>query len=156
MKNLFKLITVLIALFLFSTPAFADGIASETAERMTHPETGKAILKVTLNCTIGATDVTIGPAIDGHVLKGRKLTHVETVPGTTAPTDASDLTLSTANGLDILDGEGTDLIDSTSILGTVGGVNGVDKPMIIDTVLTFAVTNNVAANSLYTVILILE
>ena len=67
-------------------------------------------------------------------------------PGVPAPTAASDLTITDKHGIDILDGNGTDLIHNTDSKQSYAAIDGVPslQPVVGDYKLT--ITNN-AVNS---------
>ena len=79
---------------------------------------------------------------------------VETKPGGTAPTDATDLTIKNALGADLLGGNGTDLVDATTVAHANAGFTNSDDEVlfpypIVDT-LTFATATNSVASAIFT------
>lgn len=90
-------------------------------------------------------------------LAGWLLDEAWTAPGTTAPTDATDLTISGTIGsvaVDLLGGAGTDQIDATSHLKFVPLSGGVNKQVPIPTGnLTVATANNAVASAIFYLVL---
>ena len=92
------------------------------------------------------------------LLTGYRLSHVKVIPGTTGPTDDSDLTL-TFNGVDILGGNGANIVDNATNGYCVpfGSNTDAQYPMSgSEDVLTVNITNNLVATASVTVILVFE
>ena len=84
-------------------------------------------------------------------LRGWQMQKIIVDPGAVAPTVASDLTLKDSHGIDLLDGNGTDLIhntDSKQSFFMTGGVPTL-QPVLGD--LTLAITNNSVNSAVLTV-----
>ncbi|KKM61690.1 hypothetical protein LCGC14_1529190 [marine sediment metagenome] len=75
-------------------------------------------------------------------------------PGATAPTVSSDLTITDKHGIDVLDGNGTDLIHNTDSKQSYAMIDGVPslQPVVGDYILT--ITNN-AVNSAILIVTLL-
>jgi len=111
-----------------------------------------SMIEVRLECTADSAAATYpaytlkskgGNTID---LTGYFLYSAKAWPGATAPTDATDLTITDIDGVDLLGGRGTDFIDATSKTSTSAGTLVTDMPMPITSNLTITITNN-AVNS---------
>lgn len=116
------------------------------------------IIEVTAVCTADAGDnsfpatvVTPRPSSNpGMDLVGWYLYAVHAKPGSTAPTDASDLTVTNLDGLDLLGGRGTDLLDATSITSCAAGSTVTAMPMPITGPVTLNLSNNSIASAIVT------
>ena len=110
-KSFLSLVTILFIFGCFTVSVFAAGECVLT-QSGTHP--GQDIMWRQYTCTADASDGSV-PAHTITGLSGFYLYSVETWPGATAPTDASDLTLLDATtGEDLLGGNGTDAVDATT------------------------------------------
>lgn len=89
-----------------------------------------------------------GLAITEHI-KGLALDQVEVNPGTPAP-DAADVTV-TQNGIDLLDGAGTELIHPTDSLAALPATMGVPKLQPIKGPLTYTVTGQSTINAQFVI-----
>lgn len=104
--------------------------------------------EIYISCTGDASDGTIPDTdlcdLDGYTygpLGGWGLWAFETIPGTTGPTDDTDMYLKTENGSDLLEAEGVNAIDNATVNLVV-----LDKIIFIGSTLTLDV-NNQAVNS---------
>jgi hypothetical protein len=99
-------------------------------------KTRKIVFEWTADDADGSVD---SKATDGSV--HGFITRVVTDPGSTAPTDDYDITLSDSDGADVLGGEGADrdTANSEQIIPKLGNAYG---PCRVDSVLTLAVSNN--------------
>ena len=122
----------------------------------------KPLVILTLLCTAGAvgdanahlfpaTIINALAAISGFDLRGLKLYSIVTVPGTTGPTDNSDLTITDRYGADILAGAGANIIDNTAINRVV--MNPDTAAVIITGNLTVNITNNIVDSAVVTLVL---
>jgi len=111
--------------------------------------------ELTILCTGDASDGTIPDtnlcslvAAD-KPLHGWGLCSIETVPGATGPTDNSDVYLKTANGTDILEGNGENMLDNAA--------NNIIYPPLIPLIvfltLTLDVDNQSVNSAVYTIIM---
>lgn len=118
-----------------------------------------AVLELTCTAEAGAFPATIiNPlAVDSvgslFDLRGLKLYSVKVIPGATAPTDATDLTITDEYGIDLLGGKGTDLIDSTSKTWIPIGPAGYALPALITGNVTVTITGNLVAGAVITIVL---
>ena len=114
------------------------------------------IVKFTVVCDDAAatmTDTAINTALTSYI-RGWYLDTVIVNPGTTAPTAASDIYLTNADGLDILGGSGVDLLDDADTTGCVPSVDGQNKQQLVHGVLTLDMDNNAELAATFTVTLI--
>lgn len=86
-------------------------------------------------------------------IRGLKLYSVKAIPGTTAPTDATDLTITDEYGIDLLGGKGTDLIGATSKTWIPIGPAGYALPALITGNVTVTITGNLIASAVITIVL---
>jgi hypothetical protein len=142
-NKMFKKILLTLAMVLFTcTSAFAAGACVLTATFNGQDYRYKYYV-----CTADASDGTVAnTTVTGF--SGYWLTSVETWPGGTAPTDASDMTLLDATtGLDLLGTNGTDLIDATTP-GVAGpSIGGTAHELMANGNLTMVVTQQAAATN---------
>jgi hypothetical protein len=92
--------------------------------------------------TYPSTDLANLSGLTHGPLTGWGLWMVETAPGATGPTDDSDFVLNSANGTDLLGGNGANAIDNA----TKNLVYPPVSPMVIGPTLTLVISNN-AVNS---------
>jgi len=118
-----------------------------------------AVLELTCTAEDGAFPATIiNPlAVDSvgslFDIRGLKLYSVKAIPGTTAPTDATDLTITDEYGIDLLGGKGTDLIGATSKTWIPIGPAGYALPALITGNVTVTITGNLIASAVITIVL---
>ena len=115
---------------------------------LANAKTIKGIIEVALVCEADAAAATFTAAVINNLpgmpdILGMKLYNVKVCPGVTAPTDASDLTITDADGIDLLGARGTDLIDSASMTSCCAGSSGTEMPMPVMGPITINITNNV-------------
>jgi len=75
-------------------------------------------------------------------ITGYSLYNVKVFPGATAPTDASDLTITDVDGVDLLGARGTDLIDASSMTSCCAGSTNTEMPMPVTGPITINISNN--------------
>jgi hypothetical protein len=110
--------------------------------------TFKTMTEVKLRCAADAAAATFTATVLGSLpgmpdLRGLFLYSVKAYPGSPAPTDASDLTITDQDGIDLLGGRGVDLIDNTTMTSVCAGTPITDMPMPVTGPLTINITNNV-------------
>ena len=138
------------------------GTITGTIERINTPRNRPSLTILTLLCTAGAAGdanahlypATIINAVSGisdYDLRGLKLYSIVTIPGTTPPTDNSDITITDRYGADVLAGAGADIVDHTAINRVV--FNPDTAAVIITGDLTLNITNNTTASAVTTVVL---
>lgn len=141
----------------------SDTVITPQGSAESRSKYGCSFRALVLSCTChtdGSFSVELGDATSGLTngkITGWRFEHVVAAPGSTAPTDASDITIKTsAPAIDILDGNGTDLIDSATVTGTNGQLNSVAYTWPITDTLTIAVTNNEVASATFTLRIVLS
>jgi len=119
------------------------------------------VREITFACK-AHTDNSFSVTMPNIGVMGWNLYMVKTWPGGTAPTDASDLTITEAPddgesyAGDILGSAGTDQIDATSTLAFVPLIGGQAAAVpLLTNVFTIAVTNNSVASATFFIKLIL-
>jgi len=134
-----------------------------SSDKLIGAQSGEADLRVLdITCThhtdnsfsVASTAITglVHDDAAANFLQGWRIETVEAVPdGTTAPTDGTDLTIKDDTiALDILDGNGTDLIDATTATGTYCAIDGQPYAWPVSGTLTFATANNAVASAIFT------
>jgi hypothetical protein len=86
-------------------------------------------------------------------IRGMKLYSVKAIPGDTAPTDASDLTITDPYNVDLLGGKGENLIDATSKNWIPAGPPNFALPALITGNITVNITNNSVSSAVTTLVL---
>lgn len=138
----------------------ADGTITGTLERIQTQQGRPQIVEIVLTCTASAdnasypaTVVNTLSGISTWDLRGLKLYSVKAIPGGTAPTDESDLTITDEYGVDLLGGKGTNLIDATSKTWTPAGPSNYALPALITGNITVNITNNAVNSAVVTLVL---
>lgn len=125
------------------------------------------ICKLVLTCTAGAAGdanaglfpaTVINPlAVDSagslFDIRGLKIYSVKAYPGATAPTDATDVTITDEYSVDLLGGKGTDLVDATSKTWIPAGPANYAFAALITGNITVNITNNSVASAVTTIII---
>lgn len=156
------LFSILLVMFLCTNVWAVAGTVTGAISRVSTPYSSDIkFVKVTLTCTGG----TIGDAgtipttvintltnVVAYRLTGTDLTFVQAYPGAVLPTDASDITI-TMDGVDILGGRGTNLIDATSYTSCAPGTVSAVGDVPITGNITLNLSNNSVASSVFYVIL---
>ena len=136
----------------------AIGTITATLERIQTPQGRPKLVVITLLCTAGAAgdanahlypSTVINDLVDFD-LRGLKLYSIATIPGTTGPTDNSDLTITDRYGVDILAGAGANLVDNATKNRTV---IGIASAVIITGDITLDIINNAVDSAATTVVL---
>lgn len=114
---------------------------------MANAKTIKNIIEVALICAADAAAATFTATVLNSLpgmpdILGYYLYSVKAWPGATAPTDASDLTITDKDGIDLLGGRGTDLIDATTMTSCCAGSVANAMPMPVMGPITINITNN--------------
>lgn len=135
--------------------------------RIQTPQGRPPICKLALTCTAGAAGdanahlfpaTVINPlAVDANGnlfdIRGLKLYSVKAYPGATAPTDATDLTITDEYGIDLLGTKGANVIDATSKTWTPVGPENYALPALITGNITVNITNNLVDSAITTLVL---
>jgi hypothetical protein len=118
------------------------------------------IVTVVLTCTASADNASYPATVVNTLenistwdLRGLKLYSVKAIPGDTAPTDATDLTITDEYGVDLLGGKGADLIDATSKTWIPAGPSNFALPALITGNITVTITNNLVKSAVTTIVL---
>ena len=138
------------------------GLAAGTVTESIHKYSDGNRIMVKMTCVASSSDGTLPDTAFStaamNILTGNyKLYSVMTYPGGTAPTDATDLTLS-MNGMDLLGAKGTNLIDATTTESTFPysvGMGLYRFPVITNT-LTQAITNQAVHSATFTIEYVFE
>ena len=85
-------------------------------------------------------------------IRGLKLYSVKAYPGATAPTDATDVTITDEYGVDLLGEKGTDLVDATSKTWIPIGPANYALPALVTGDITVNITNNLVDGAITTLI----
>lgn len=140
----------------------AIGTIVGTLERIQTKQGRPSLVVVKLTCTAGAAGGAAGdhlyPAtiindlanVVDYDLRGLRLYSCATIPGTTGPTDNSDITLTDRYGIDILAGAGANIVDNATSNRVVIGCTSA---VIITGDITVNITGNLVDSALTTVIL---
>lgn len=135
--------------------------------RIQTPQGRPPICKLVLTCTAGAAgdaNAHLFPATvvntlavdsngNSYDIRGLKLYSVKAYPGDTAPTDATDCTITDEYGVDLLGGKGENLIDATSKTWIPAGPSNFALPALITGNITLNITNNSVDSAVTTIIL---
>ena len=157
MKNLKVLLAAIILLLITPSLLFAAGTITGTIERI-NTSKSKPLVIITLTCTADAsahtypaTVINTLSGISAYDLRGLKLYSIVTVPGTTGPTDNSDLTITDRYGIDTLAGAGANIIDNATSNRVVA--NPDTAAVIITGDLTVNITSNIVDSAVTTIVL---
>ena len=155
-----KALLTLSLLLLMVTPCLGDAaVVTQVVTEVRNPE-GLVVAKVlTFTIVADSTDGTI-PDTDTSTavtnsIRGWYLDTVIADPGATAPDDDCDVYINNHNGLDILGGNGVDLLHSATTKGTIPCVDSQNKQQLIRHTLTLDVDNQANVSATYLIILIL-
>ena len=135
------------------------GVLTRMGVRQGSPQISKLVLTCTADSVAATYPATVvNPlAVDSngysYDIRGLKLYSVKAYPGTTAPTDATDLTITDEFGVDLLGGKGANLIDATSKTWVPAGPAGYAFPALITGNITVTITNNAVVSAVTTIIL---
>lgn len=133
-----KIIAAILCLILFGGPAYGAGTCTESVSTYNDGD-----WMITFTCTGDATNGTFpatttsfrGQDINGYVYM------VITDPGTTAPTDDYDITLTDSNGIDIMGGELLNR-DETNTEQAIPKIDVVYGSRRVNGALTLNISNN--------------
>ena len=144
----------------------AKGTITGLLTRVYTPLGQPKVAKLVLTCTAGAAgDADAGTypatvlnplAVDANGslfdIRGLKIYSVKAYPGTTAPTDATDVTITDEFGIDLLGGKGADLVDATTKTFIPSGPGAFAQPALITGNITINITNNAVAEAVTTIV----
>ena len=160
MKLIRYFFTILVIL-LFTVQAYAAGSITGTATRVPVRQGSPPMVLITLTCTADATahtwPATVVNTLDNvstYDLRGLKLYSVMAIPSAvTAPTAATDLTITDTNGVDLLGGKGTDFISDTAKTWIPAGPSNYAFPALITGNITVTMSNNLVNSAVITLVL---
>lgn len=124
--------------------------------RQSYKEYGNNVRTIIFDC--------LGDASDGSIantemtdkiyrrVQGWSLDSVEAVPGSIAP-DAADVVINDEHGLDVLGGNGTNLIHATNAQATIPSIDSQNKRIPMKGKFTLGVTNQATVSATYLIIL---
>lgn len=119
------------------------------------------IVKVFLTCTASADDHTYPETIvntlenvSDYDLRGLSLYSVKAIPGTTGPTDNSDLTITDEDGVDLLGGKGENIIDNATSSFIPAGPGAFAQPAPITGDITINLSGNSVNSAVVTLVLL--
>jgi len=142
MKTKTSLIALLLILVALPFIAWAAGTCTQTYQIL--PTSNVSVLSFSCQteatgtefpATATSTDIT-------EAIKGLYITEVRTNPGTTAPTDNYDITITDSDGIDLMGGTLADRDTSTSEAAAPAIASGVYLSRPVDGTLTLNVTGN--------------
>ena len=135
------------------------GVLTRMGVRQGSPQICKFVLTCTADADNSSFPATIlNPlAVDSNGvsfdIRGLKLYSVKAYPGSTAPTDATDLTITDEFGVDLLGTKGTNFIDATSKTWIPAGPENYSFPALITGNITVNISNNAVKSAVTTIIL---
>lgn len=110
------------------------------------------VRKVVLDCVADAADASVPDTALTQKIEGF-LTHIETNPGATAPTDSYDITLEDAEGLDVLMGAGANRDTTASEIAACPIGTVFNPPLTLDQTYTLKIANNAVNSAIIKIIL---
>lgn len=126
MKKLNHLVTLLTLLFVVLMPTYllaaaaGDSVCTQSLKNYPTTSSTPLVRELTFTCTADSTDGSFLAMVFSQThldkLVGFYLYKLVTNPGTTAPTDNWDFTITDADGLDVLGGSGADRHTTTSTM----------------------------------------
>lgn len=143
----------------------AEGTITGLLTRIPTPMDQPKVAKLVLTCTAGTAGeagaypatVLNALAVDSNGslfdIRGMKIYSVKAYPGDTAPTDATDVTITDEFGVDLLGGKGADLVDATTKTFIPSGPGAFAQPALITGNITINITNNSVASAVTTIII---
>lgn len=135
------------------------GVLTRIGVRQGSPQISKLVLTCTGDASNGSYPATVlnTLAVDSngssYDIRGLKLYSVKAYPGGTAPTDATDATITDEFGIDLLGGKGANLIDATSKTWIPAGPANYAFPALITGNITLTITNNSVNSAVTTIVL---
>lgn len=152
-----KISFLLIFLLVFPVMAMAAGTVTQSIQDVFTTDGNSPVFRtLTFTC--------VGDSVDGSIpdtavssanmayITGWRLYKVVADPGATAP-DAADVLIKDTGGNDLLDGNGTNLIDPTATKATYPAIDGVAATQPITGTITLDVDNQATASATYTITL---
>jgi hypothetical protein len=130
------------------------GVLSRIQTQQGRPQMAKLVLTCTGDASDGSFPATVLNGLQSSfLLEGLQLYSIKVIPGTTAATDASDITITDEYGVDLLGGKGTNLISSTLKKWALFGPSGYSVSALITGDTTINISNNAVNSATLTIIL---
>lgn len=130
------------------------GTITGVLTRIQTPQDRPKLVVIRLTCTADAAAHTYPATIINDLvdfdIRGLRIYSIATIPGTTGPTDDTDLTITDEDDLDILAGVGADLVDNAVKHRTVIGLT---SSVLITGDITINLTNNAVDGAVTTIVL---
>ena len=105
-----------------------------------------SIAKLVLTCVADAAATFPATVLNdlqtAHRIEGLQLYSIKTIPGDTAPTTDSDITITDEYGVDLLGGKGTNLISNTAKKWALFGPQNYTASALITGDVTINISNN--------------
>jgi len=117
-----------------------------------------SIAKLVLTCVADADAATFPATVlndlqTAHRIEGLQLYSIKTIPGGTAPTADSDITITDEYGVDLLGGKGTNLISDTAKKWALFGPQNYTASALITGDVTINIANNSVKSAEITVVI---
>lgn len=130
------------------------GVLTRIQTQMGRPQ----MAKLTLTCVGDASDGGFPAAILNDLqteydLRGLQLCSIKVIPGATAPTDSSDITITDEDGVDLLGAKGTNLISATLKTWALFGPAGYTVSALITGDVTINISNNIVHSATIKIII---
>ncbi|MFA6282271.1 MAG: hypothetical protein WCY05_07220 [Candidatus Omnitrophota bacterium] len=114
--------------------------------------------KLTLTCVGDASDggfpaTVLNDLQTEYDLRGLQLYSIKVIPGLTAPTDSSDITITDEDGVDLLGAKGTNLISATLKTWALFGPSGYTVSALITGDVTINISNNIVHSATIKIII---
>lgn len=130
------------------------GVLSRIQTQQGRPQIAKLVLTCTGDAANGSFPATVLNTLQTDFrLEGLQFYSIKTIPGGTAPTDNSDITITDEYGVDLLGGKGTNLISATLKKWALFGPENFAVSALITGNTTITITNNVVNSAVITIIL---
>ena len=123
------------------------GTITGVLTRIAVPEGRPRMSKLVLTCVGDAANGSFPAAVlndlqTDYLIEGLQFYSIKTIPGDTAPTDNSDITITDEYGVDLLGGKGTNLISATAKKWTLFGPENYTAAALITGDVTINISNN--------------
>jgi len=130
------------------------GVLTRVQTQQGRPQVAKLVLTCVGDASDGGFPATILNDLQTSFrLEGLQFYSIKVIPGTTTPTDASDLTITDEYGVDLLGGKGTNLISATLKTWALFGPAGYSVSALITGDTTITITGNSVHSATFTIII---
>lgn len=135
-----------------------SGIIVGTLSRIQTQQGRPQMAKLVLTCTADAANASFPATIlndlqSQFLLEGLQLYSIKTIPGATAPTADSDITVTDEYGVDLLGGKGTNLISNTAKKWALFGPQNYTASALITGDVTINISNNNVNSAVLTIVI---